>query len=172
MALPRYRRRVTDTHLIIISDRTALSWVLTEQRMAFPAGRARAAHAMNEGDEVLLYSTRGCFGNPTRDVGRILGHATLSSAVRPLSEPVVFGERSFTEGCALTIHGLASFKDGVCLRDHVHRLSVFPDPASWSVRMRRASLPLPAADADLLREELRPLLKPYNETVDAYRWPR
>jgi hypothetical protein len=103
---------MTGTRLIIISDRSALSWVLSEQRMAFPAVRARAAHAISDGDEVLLYSTRGCFGNPTRDAGRILGHATVSSAVRPLAEPVVFGERGFTEGCALTIHGLAPFKEG------------------------------------------------------------
>lgn len=163
---------MADSHLIIISDRTALSWVLTKQRMAFPALRARAAHAINEGDEVLLYSTRGCFGNPTRDMGCVLGHATISSAVRLLPEPVIFGERSFTEGCVLTIHGLAPFREGLVLRDYVDRLNVFPDPASWSVRLRRASLPLPAADADLLREELRTLLKPYAETVDAYRWPR
>lgn len=160
------------THLVIISDRTALSWVLTEQRMAFPPSRARAAHAISEGDEVLLYSTRGCFGNPPRDLGRILGRATVSSPVCTLAEPVVFGERSFTEACELTIHGLAPFREGVVLRDHVHRLSVFPDPKFWSARMRRASLPLPQADAELLRNELQPLLKPYAETVEAYRWPR
>ncbi|MFI0815374.1 hypothetical protein ACH4TX_03320 [Streptomyces sp. NPDC021098] len=160
------------THLVIISDRTALSWVLTEQRMAFPPGRARAAQAIAEGDEVLLYSTRGCFGNPTRDLGRIIGHATVSSPVRSLADPVVFGDRSFTEGCELSIHGLAPFREGVVLRDHVDRLSVFPEPKHWSVRMRRASLSLPAADADVLRDELRPLLKPHADVVEAYRWPR
>ncbi|MDX2939910.1 MULTISPECIES: hypothetical protein [Streptomyces] len=30
-------------HPLIIGDRAALSWVITEQRMAFPAGRANAA---------------------------------------------------------------------------------------------------------------------------------
>ncbi|MGW1809157.1 hypothetical protein [Streptomyces sp. NPDC002078] len=163
---------MTTTHLVIISDRTALSWVLTDQRMAFPPSRVRAAQAINAGDEVLLYSTRSCFRNPTRDLGRILGHATVFSRVHTLAEPVVFGERHFTEGCDLAIHGLAPFREGVALREHVHRLSVFPDPKSWSVRMRRPSLPLPEADADLLRSELRPLLKPYAETVEAYRWPR
>lgn len=116
------------THLVIISDRTALSWVLSEQRMAFPAGRARAAHAIDEGDEVLLYSTRGCFGSPTRDLGRILGHATVSSPVRTLAEPVVFGERTFTEGCGLTIHGLAPFREGVPLRGPRARARRLPGP--------------------------------------------
>ncbi|WP_405668990.1 hypothetical protein [Streptomyces sp. NBC_00055] len=160
------------THLVIISDRTALSWVLHEQRMAFPAGRSRAARAIGEEDELLLYSTRGCFRNPTRDVGRILGHATVASPVRVLDEPVSFGERTFTEGCTLRIHGLTPIHEGVSLRDHVDRLTVFPHPETWSVRMRRASLPLPPADADLLHDELRPLLQPYVETVNGYRWPR
>ncbi|WP_225877085.1 hypothetical protein [Streptomyces resistomycificus] len=157
---------------MIISERTALSWVLSAQRMAFPPIRARAAQAINAGDEVLLYSTRGCFGRPERDLGRVFGHATVASSVHTLAEPVVFGERNFTEGCELTIHGLTPFREGVSLRDHVHQLTVFPDPKSWNIRMRRASLPLPEADAALLRNELHPLLKPYAETVEAYRWPR
>ncbi|MFF9063282.1 hypothetical protein ACF09K_32040 [Streptomyces sp. NPDC014882] len=65
--------------------------------------------------------------------------------------------------------GLAPFRDGLVLRDMVPRLSVFPDPATWSVRLRRASLALPPGDADLVRGELEPLLGPYDEVADAYR---
>lgn len=54
--------------------------------------------------------------------------------------------------------GLAPFREGLVLRDLVPRLSVFPDLATWSVRMRRASLTLPPADAELVRTELEPLL--------------
>ncbi|MDC2953020.1 hypothetical protein PO587_00955 [Streptomyces gilvifuscus] len=159
------------THLLIIGDRAALSWVLTEQRMAFPAGRSKAARALEEGDEIFLYTTRGCFGNPTRDLGRVIGRATVASSVRVLEEPVVFGERSFTEGCRLAVSGLARFREGLVLRELVPRLSVFPDPATWSVRLRRASLTLPSGDADLVRAELGPLLRPYAETAEQYRWP-
>ncbi|MEU0406247.1 hypothetical protein ABZ307_00265 [Streptomyces griseorubiginosus] len=157
-------------HLLIIGDRAALSWVITEQRMAFPAGRSKAARAMAEGEEVFLYTTRGCFRNPTRDLGRVIGRATITSPVRVLDEPVVFNERSFTEGCRLKVSGLAPFREGLVLRDLVPRLSVFPDPATWSVRMRRASLTLAPADAELVRTELEPLLRPYGETREGYRW--
>ncbi|WP_166027611.1 hypothetical protein [Streptomyces chilikensis] len=159
-------------HLVLISDRIALSWVLTEQRMAFPPTRARAVRQISEGDEVFLYSTRGCFGNPTRDVGRVIATARVTEAPRTLDEPVVFGERRFTEGCRLAVDGLAPFREGLSLREHVERLSVFPDPKTWSVRLRRASLQLPPQDADHLREAVRLYLKPYAEAVDAYRWPR
>ncbi|MFG2952354.1 hypothetical protein ACGF5O_01320 [Streptomyces sp. NPDC048291] len=156
------------THLLIISDREPLAWVLENQRMAFPAGRTRASLSLDKGDEVLLYTTRGCFGNPTRDLGRIIGLATLTSEVSTLDEPVTFGERRFTEGCRLRVHGLAPFRNGVVLRDLVTDLQVFPDPRSWSVRMRRASLKLPEADAALVKRELQPLLKPYAAVVGDY----
>ncbi|MFE2607360.1 hypothetical protein ACFXDI_29295 [Streptomyces mirabilis] len=93
------------THLLIIGDRAALSWMVTEQRMAFPAGRSKAARALEEGDEVFLYTTRGCFRNPTRDLGRVIGRALATSSVRVLDEPVVFGERTSTEGCRLEVSG-------------------------------------------------------------------
>ncbi|MFE1750125.1 hypothetical protein ACFW88_06190 [Streptomyces anandii] len=157
-------------HLLIIGDRAALSWVVTEQRMAFPTGRAKAAHALGEGDEVFVYTTRGCFRNPTRDLGRVIGRATLVSPVRVLDEPVVFNERSYFEGCRLKVSGLAPFREGLVLRDLVPRLSVFPDPATWSVRMRRASLTLPPADAEVVRTELEPLLRSYGEMRERYRW--
>ncbi|MGW4041872.1 hypothetical protein [Streptomyces sp. NPDC004721] len=158
------------THLLIIGDRAALSWVVTEQRMAFPAGRAKAARALEEGDEIFLYTTRGCFRNPTRDLGRVIGRAVVASAVRVLDEPVVFGDRSFPEGCRLEFSGLAPFREGLVLRDLVPRLSIFPDPATWSVRMRRASLNLPPGDADLVRTELESLLRPYRDVAGDYRW--
>ena len=159
------------THLVILSNRAALSWVVTEQRMAFPAGRSNLARTLHRDDDVLLYTTRGCFGNPTRDLGRVIGLATVSSAVRVLDEPIRFGERVFTEGCGLDVQGLAPFREGVVLRDFVPRLKVFPDSATWSVRIRRPALSLPPEDASLLRQELSPLLHDYADVVEDYRWP-
>lgn len=79
-----------------------------------------------------------------------------------------FGERRFTEGCRLRIPGLAPFRGGVVLRDLVNDLQAFPDPRTWSVRMRRASLELPERDAALIKRELQPLLKPYGSVVGDY----
>ncbi|SFD72855.1 hypothetical protein [Streptomyces aidingensis] len=163
--------REAATHLLIISARKPLAWVLENQRMAFPSGRRRRAAGPAQGDEVLLYTTRGCFGNPTRDLGRVMGLATVTSEVRPLDEPVLFGERRFAEGCTLHIDGLAPLRKGVILRDLVDRLKVFPKPDHWSVYLRRASLRLPGSDAALVKRELRPLLKPYGAVVAQYAVP-
>ncbi|MER5413985.1 hypothetical protein [Streptomyces virginiae] len=160
---------MSTTHLMIISDHDALRWVVTEQRMAFPTGRSKLAQSVNEGDEVLLYTTRGCFRNPTRDRGRLMGRATVSSPVRALPKPLRLAERSFSDGCSLNIHSLAQWREGLVLSDLVPQLQVFPDPAAWSVRMRTAALLLPAADAHLLRAAVAPFLHPYLEIVEAYR---
>ncbi|MFE1249775.1 hypothetical protein [Streptomyces sp. NPDC058735] len=156
------------THLLIINAHEPLAWVLENQRMAFPAGRTQQSLSLRKGDEILLYTTRGCFGNPTRDLGRVIGLATITSEVRTLDTPVLFQERRFTEGCRLRVHGLTPFREGVVLRDLVSDLRVFPDPAHWSFRMRRASLPLPDTDAALIKRELQPLLKPYGSMVGDY----
>ncbi|MFG3110696.1 EVE domain-containing protein [Streptomyces tendae] len=160
------------THLLILNDHEPLAWVLENQRMAFPAGRTQQSLSLGKGDEILLYTTRGCFGNPTRDLGRVIGLATVTSEVRTLDSPVLIQARRFTEGCRLRVHGLTPFREGVALRDLVPDLQVFPDPKHWSFRMRRASLRLPEADATLIKRELQPLLKPYGAMVGAYSFKR
>ncbi|MEU7007085.1 hypothetical protein [Streptomyces sp. NPDC046332] len=61
------------THLVIISDREPLAWVLRIQRIASPAGRA-ATGLPAEGDHALLYTTLGCSRNPTRDLPAFVGN--------------------------------------------------------------------------------------------------
>jgi hypothetical protein len=128
---------MSSAHLLIIGDRAALSWVVTEQRMAFRGGLFRggvfpgAGRTLEEGDEVFVGTTRGCFRNPTRDLGRVIGRATVASPVRVLDEPVVFNGRPFSEGCRLKVSGPARLREGLVLRDLVPRRPVFPDLALY-----------------------------------------
>ena len=57
------------TYLLVIGDREALGWILAEQRMAFSSMSRPHVRALSPGDTLLLYTTRGCFKNPTRDRG-------------------------------------------------------------------------------------------------------
>ncbi|WP_241661245.1 hypothetical protein [Thermomonospora catenispora] len=122
--------------------------------MAFPTTARAEVDRLAAGDELLMYATRGAFGNPTRDRGRVIGRAVVTSPVVALEEPVVFGEREFPRGCRLRVETLAPWGSGVELRPLVERLEAFPDPRSWSVRLRRPLLWLPKADAALLAREL------------------
>src|SRR5258708_10752130 len=89
------------SYLLIISDREALAWILSTQRMAFPPRRGRSVPELQPGDNLLLYTTRGCFRNPSRDRGRVIARATVNSAVSHLDVFVEFGGRTFPVGCSL-----------------------------------------------------------------------
>lgn len=160
---------MSESYLLILGDRDAIAWVLGEERMAFPATARAEVDRLAEGDELLIYATRGAFGNPTRDRGRVIGRAVVTSAVSVLDEPVTFGDRTYPRGCGLRVESLARWGTGVELRPLVERLEVFPDARSWSVHLRRALLRLPPADADLLKDRLRPLAGPPAHNLDGYR---
>lgn len=143
------------SYLLIIGDREALGWILTEGRTAFPSGRRSEVAALAEGDELFLYTTRGCFKNPTRDRGRVIGTATVASPVAHLDEPVRFGDRAFPIGCALEIGPLAPFGAGVELQPIVSDLDAFGRSAhAWSIQLRRPLVRLSDDDARGMRARL------------------
>jgi len=157
------------SYLLVIGHSAALAWVLAEQRMAFPALRRSQAMELEIGDELLVYTTRGCFGNPERDRVRLMGLAKVATDVGWLQEPVIFGERRYTLGCALDIQSVAALHEGVELSPLVAKLHVFPDARTWSAQMRRPLVPLDEHDASLLRHHLTALLEPLDRHLAAYR---
>jgi hypothetical protein len=146
---------VAKDFLLVIGDRKPLAWILTDERMAF----SRSSSQLAEGDRLFLYVTRGCFHNPTRDRGRVIGEAKVAGPVRLLPVPVVFGDKEFPFGCELQITGLAARDAGPQLRDMVNRLHRFPDPQTWSAQLRRVLVPLDTHDATIVHSELAPLMK-------------
>jgi hypothetical protein len=146
---------VASSFLVIISERRALAWVLSSRRMAFPAHRLREVSALTHGDELFLYTTRGCFHNPPRDRGRVIGLARASSGIWSLDPPVVVADRQFAYACDLDIESLAPLRTGVDLAALVPELATFPNKTGWTTRLRRPLLPLDKEDAALLRRKLR-----------------
>lgn len=152
-----------------IADREPLAWILREQRTAFGVHRAREAQALEAGDVLFLYTTRGCFRNPTRDRGRVIGRATVTSSARRARRPPSFGGREYPYLVDLEIESLAPLREGLELAPLVGRLEqTFPDPRSWSVRMRRALVPLGDRDAAILERELGVHVVDYAEAIPTY----
>ncbi|QBI53085.1 hypothetical protein EKD16_06435 [Streptomonospora litoralis] len=153
---------------MVIGDREALGWILSTQQTAFPAARRGEAAKLAAGDRMLVYTTRGCFHNPTRDQGRVIAEAEVQGPAVRDDEPVRFGERAFPLRCPLLITELAPFGSGVVLADHVENLHVFPDTRSWSVRLRRSPVPVDDHDHRYLTERLRKTTRPLAEAVEDY----
>jgi hypothetical protein len=157
------------SYLLIIGEAEALRWIVANERMAFAAHRTRDASRIATGDRLLLFTTRGCFHNPTRDRSRLVGEAEVTSEVTPLDDPLEIAGREFSSACDLTLLTLAPFRQGVEFVPLVKRLSIFPDERSWPVRLRRTLVPLPAGDADLLRHELHDVADKGVVQADSYR---
>jgi hypothetical protein len=157
-------------YLVPISDREPLAWIIREQRTAFGENRVREAEALEIGDVLYLYTTRGCFRNPTRDRGRVIGGATVKAQARRAGRPPSFGGREFPYVVELAIESLAPPREGLELGPLVPRLRrTFPDPRSWSVRMRRALVPLDHADAAVIERELGAHVVSYADAIGTYR---
>ncbi|MCX5267445.1 hypothetical protein [Streptomyces sp. NBC_00199] len=156
------------SYLLILGEREAVAWVLRHQRMAFPARRRAEVGQLEAEDELLIYTTRGCWHNPERDRGRVIGRAYATSPVRPLQAPVEIAGRVFESGCELDVRTLTPYLTGVELAPLVERLAAFPAKSSWSIRLRRPLLELPVEDAELLRGCLADAESPADELVDGY----
>lgn len=138
-------------YLLPIAGREPLAWILSAGRTAFSGHRRREAEALTVGDTLLLYATRGCFRNPTRDRGRVIGVARVAEAATELDEPVRFGDREYPIGVELSVDALTLRGEGIELAPLVGQLrESFPKPASWSATMRRALVPLSSADGGRL----------------------
>jgi hypothetical protein len=156
------------SYLLILGHRAGLEWVLENSRMAFTAARAKDGALLAVGDRLFLYTSRGCFGNPTRDRGRVIGEAHVTSPVRARAKPVEIAGREFTHECEIALQSLAPSREGVVLADLVSRLDVFTDERSWSARLRRPLLPLTPKDARLVAVKLRPITRPATQTIRGY----
>ncbi|MER5182666.1 hypothetical protein ABT009_30675 [Streptomyces sp. NPDC002896] len=101
------------SYLLILGEREAVAWVLRERRMAFPPGRRAEVARLEPGDELLIYTTRGCWHNPGRDRGRVIGRARVASPVNVLEVPIEIAGREFTSGCDLDVQTLTRISPGV-----------------------------------------------------------
>lgn len=144
-------------YLLPISDREPLAWILSESRTAFPSHRRADAQKLEAGDTLLLYTTRGCFRNPTRDRGRVIGIAKVVGGAEELDAPVRFGDREFPLLVKLSIEALAPRDHGIELAPLVGQLRrSFRKAKTWSATMRRALVPLDETEGrELVRLVLR-----------------
>jgi hypothetical protein len=155
-------------YLLPIADREPLAWIIEQQRTAVGAHRRTEAEKLDPGDRILLYTTRGCFRNPTRDRGLIIGQADVVNPARVLPEPMCFRGREYPIGVDLRIRSLAPIRHGVELAPIVGQLQSFPNKKAWSGYLRRALVPITASDADILAAALARVSTSYARASASY----
>lgn len=159
-----------NAHLVVIGDREALVWVLENEQVAFPDPRYRNLFpALELGDVLYLYTTRGCFKNPTRDRGRVIGSATVSAAMARSSHPLHVRDRELPLQAPIDINVLASVDDGIDLAHEIPHMTSFPKPDTWSVYLRRSLFPITETDARRFDQLLASFTGPWDQRLDGYR---
>ncbi|MBM7490994.1 hypothetical protein JOD64_002216 [Micromonospora luteifusca] len=136
--------------------------------MAFSATPRGEVAALAVGDGLYLYSSRSAWKNPARDRGRVIGHATVASAVSSFDRPLEIGTQRYLSGCTLRIDGLVPYPNGLEVAPLVRELEAFPKPDAWAIYLRRTLLTLPPSDVRLLDQKLRPLLRPRVQVLPTY----
>jgi hypothetical protein len=116
----------------------------------------------------MLYTTRGCYRNPTRDRGLVMGRAVVTSEPKQLRCPVSFRDREFSTGFDVEVTEVARLHTGVELAPLAGSLAFLPDRDTWSVRLRRSLIPLDYDDAVALSTPLDRLLRPRDEVLADY----
>lgn len=167
-ARPYSKKIVTKAHFILaLNDPAGLSWVLTNKRMAFSAGRLGEARRLRPGDRAFVYSTLSGFkGRSPR--GQIIADVTFETPVRELEVPVAIAGRHFVAVCELQLTALASAGEGVPLAELVDELSAFPKPKYWGGYLQRALLPLSEEDATLLEWHFSRVSRSPGEALPTY----
>ena len=156
------------SYLVVLGDRRAIGWVLREQLMAFPTRPRTEVRTLAAGDRLYLYATRGAWGNPKRDRGRVIAYATAQSSVRGLDRPIEIAGRSFHSACDLQVSGVVPYPGGVELQPLAHLMAAFPKPEAWSVYLRRPLVNLSERDVAILDKELGPLLSGHADAISTY----
>lgn len=155
--------------MLIIGDREALGWILMSGQTAFRDALRPELQAIAAGDLFYLYTTRGCFKNPGRDRGRVIGTAKVLSAISKREQPILFGDRMYSVGCKLHIDRLVPMHQGVelaPLAESLDTLSRFGQ--NWAAGLRRPIVPLSPLDASRLDDLLLPLEAEFGKVVEEY----
>ena len=97
-----------------------------------------------------------------------MGVAVVHDQAGLLEAPIHFRGRDFAVGFSVRIESVATPHEGVELGSLAGQLDALPDPASWSVRLRRSLIPLSERDTMTIEGLLQPLMRPLPEVLSSY----
>ena len=135
--------------LIVLSERTAVEWVLQHERMAF-LGHVKT-DAIRPGTPIALYVTRGAFHSPTRDEAQIIAIGRVASDV--VTASVQIAGRSYEKSCSLILDARAPLREGLPFRPLVDRLEFISKKHAWAIYLRRTLVPISNDDFQVIRRE-------------------
>jgi hypothetical protein len=133
--------------LFVIGDGDSLRWVLGKRRMAFRA-HVKTSH-LSPGDATVIYATRGCWHNPTRDRAQILAIGSIASPIR--NKPVGVAGETMPQYCDLVFDVVLPERGGVPFTGLVEQLSLTKGRANWGPLLHRTIVSIGDGDVAAIR---------------------
>lgn len=133
--------------LFVIGEENALHWVLAEKRMAF-RGHVNTTR-LKPGDLIVVYATRGCWHNPTRDRGQVAAVGTIASPV--VAAPVEVSGEIMPHSCDLAFEVVLPERHGLPFDTLVARLPLTRSRTHWGPMLRRTIVGLSDTDVKVIR---------------------
>lgn len=158
----------TGSHLVVLADANAVTWVLENQLMAVTASRSRQAANVQIGGDLFLYYTSKAYYDVGIRQGGVFGLATVGSALAELSSPLSLADRTLTHGFSITVQGLVTPGRAVDLGALAPRLKLFVR-GRWGPQLQKPLVSLPAEDGAVLRSLLSAAIAREKASVEMYR---
>jgi hypothetical protein len=135
----------------VFGEIEGLRWVLKHKRMAFPTSAAGRVAGMGPGDRAVLYLARGAFHNPTRDVSRLGGLASVTGPLRH-GRPVEIARREFEWFVAIDPEMVLPERHGPEVRALASRLTLVKRPEVWGQYFRTTPIEVGEKDFEVMAE--------------------
>ena len=129
--------------LIVVGNVKSLQWILNEGRMGFRS-HVRT-DAMHVGDRFAIYTSKGAYGNSSRDESQIIALGHIESPVSTRSVQV--GDEQFAKSCSISIDRVLPLNRGVIFRNLVPEMDfLMRDSRRWPGAVHKTLVKVSVSD--------------------------
>lgn len=138
------------TVIFVVGSRVALEFILDNEVMAFRA--AVKTELLTEGMKFAIYTTRGAYGNPSKDRSQILALGRLVSGVT--DHPHSIGHELFPRSCQLRIEARLPWRNGLLFEPLIDELAFVGGRRRYSSVFHRTIVKVPVKDFDRISSDV------------------
>lgn len=106
---------------------------------------------LTAGDAIVIYATRSCWHNPTRDRAQVAAVGRIAAKVVHMDTEV--GGETMPQRCDLSFDVVMPERHGIPFADLVGRLALTRGREHWGPLLRRTIVPVLDADVAIIRRE-------------------
>ncbi len=138
----------------VFGEIKGLRWVLEDETMAFPDHAGAKVRSMSKGDEAIIYTTRGAFHNPTRDVARLGGIIEVAGEASDRKAVEIAG-REFTWTVPIRVETILPERTGPEVKPLAPKLSIVKKPEVWGQYFRSSPIEVNESDFIVMEQAIR-----------------